>query len=149
MNKVQALCKILLALAGLSLLLIFCLALLGHSDEAVWFVWLFFIFLLTGIQGFPHLKSFSFTAWVIAAVVISMIYPGYITEVGGYKTDGFIVPLIQLIMFGMGTTMGLKDFAQVVKMPKGIIIGMCCQFTIMPLLAVSLTLLLNFPSEIA
>ena len=149
MKNIPVIYRMLLALAGLSFLMIFCLVLLGHSGEALWFVWLFFIFLLTGIQGFPHLKSFSFTVWVFAAVVISMIYPNYITEVGGYKTDGFIVPLIQLIMFGMGTTMGLKDFAQVAKMPRGILVGLCCQFTIMPLLAVFLTLFLDFPPEIA
>lgn len=149
MNNVPAIYRMLLALAGLSFLLILCMVLLGRSNEAIWLAWLFFIFLLTGIQGFPNLKSFSFTVWVFAAVVISMIYPEYITQIGGYQTDGFIVPLIQLIMFGMGTTMGLKDFAQVVKMPRGIIVGLVCQFTIMPLLAVSLTILLDFPSEIA
>ena len=72
MNNTQVIYRMLLALAGLSFLLIFCLVLLGHSGEALWFVWLFFIFLLTGIQGFPHLKSFSFTVWVLAAVVISI-----------------------------------------------------------------------------
>lgn len=149
MNSVSIIYRLLLALAAVSLLLILCLVLLGHSNEAIGLVWLFFIFLLIGIQGYPQLKSFSFTVWVFAAAVISMIYPDYITEVGGYNTDGLIVPLIQLIMFGMGTTMGLKDFAQVAKMPKGILVGLCCQFTIMPFLAVSLTLLLDFPVEIA
>lgn len=112
-------------------------------------VFIFFIFLLSGINGYEGLKSFSFTLWVIAAATISMIYPEYITDVGGYKTENLIVPLIQLIMFGMGTTMGIKDFVGVLKMPKGVIIGLGLQFAIMPLLAFCLTFFMNFPSEIA
>lgn len=141
--------KILLAMSGLSLFAMILLFLLGFKDEAYIFVWFFFTFLLIGIQGYPNLKGFSFTVWVFAAVVLSMIYPTYITEVGSYKTEGLIVPLIQLIMFGMGTTMGLKDFAGVLKMPAGVIVGSLCQFTIMPILSLSLAILLKFPAEIA
>lgn len=149
MNKFQVFYKVLLGLAAAALAIMLGLVLLGYQSEASYFVWVFFISLLIGMRGFSQLKGFSFTVWVFAAVAFSMIYPEYITEVGGYKTERSIVPLIQLIMFGMGTAMGLKDFAQVVKMPKGVIIGLCSQFTIMPLLALSLTLILNLPPEIA
>lgn len=147
--KIEKLFKTLLALAALSLLTIIFLLLFGYQNEARVLVFIFFILLLSGIAGSPFLKGFSFTLWVIAAATISMIYPSYITDIGGYKTDKLIVPLIQLIMFGMGTTMGVKDFVGVMKMPKGVIIGLVLQFTIMPLLALSLTLLMSFPPEIA
>jgi len=57
--------------------------------------------------------------------------------------------LLQIIMFGMGTAMSFKDFYGVIKMPKGVFIGLTCQFTIMPLLGFSLASLFNFPPEIA
>ena len=38
-----------------------------------------------------------------------------------------------MIMFGMGTELSLKDFANVLRMPKGIIVGVVCHYTIMPL----------------
>ncbi|HEY5565238.1 MAG TPA: bile acid:sodium symporter family protein [Rhodothermia bacterium] len=60
-----------------------------------------------------------------------------------------IVPLIQIIMFGMGTRMSMKDFGAVAKTPKGVFVGLACQFTIMPLLGVSLALAFRFPAEIA
>lgn len=149
MNKVFNVYKTLLILAGLSLFIIVLLFLLGYLEGAKIMVWFLFAFLLIGIQGYPSLKGFSFTTWVFTAVALSMIYPTYITDIRGYKTENLIVPLIQIIMFGMGTTMGLKDFAGVLKMPKGVIVGLLCQFTIMPVLSISLAILMNFPPEIA
>ena len=147
--KLQNLFKTLLILTLLSFIAFILLYQLGYTNEAHILVFAFFAFLLAGINGSAFLKGFSFTLWVIAAATISMIYPSYITEVGGYKTENLIVPLIQLIMFGMGTTMGIKDFVGVLKMPKGVIIGLVLQFTIMPLIALSLTILMSFPPEIA
>ncbi|AEL28147.1 bile acid:sodium symporter family protein [Cyclobacterium marinum] len=149
MNSKHKLWSTSLVLAGISLLGIILMLVLANNELAGLLVLVFFTFLLIGMQGFSRLKGFSFTVWVIAAVAISMVYPGYITEVGGYHTEGFIVPLIQLIMFGMGTTMGIKDFQGVLKMPRGVIVGLISQFTIMPILAISLALLMGFPPEIA
>lgn len=94
-------------------------------------------------------KSFSFSIWIFAAVSLAMFYPGLITEVGGFDTSRLIVPLIQLIMFGMGTQLSLGDFAGVLKRPRGVLIGMACQFTIMPLVGIILALSFGFPAEIA
>src|SRR5690606_29765942 len=71
----------------------------------------FFVFLAIGIRQFDHVRKFSFTVSVFAAVALSMFYPSTITEVNGFNTQQLIVPLIQIIMFGMGTAMSIKDFA--------------------------------------
>lgn len=149
MNQKQTLFSSSLVLAGISLIGIAVLLLKDNQEVASLLVLSFFAFLLIGMQGYDKLKGFSFTVWVIAAVAISMTFPDYITEVAGYNTEGFIVPLIQLIMFGMGTTMGIRDFQGVLKMPKGVIVGLVSQFTIMPILAISLAILMEFPPEIA
>lgn len=100
-------------------------------------------------RGNNHLKGLSFTAVIFAAVVLALFFPQYFHQWNGYKLSGLITPLIQLIMFGMGTSMSLKDFAAVVKTPKGVIIGIISQFTIMPLLGFTLATLSDFPAEIA
>jgi BASS family bile acid:Na+ symporter len=51
-------------------------------------------------------------------------------------------------MFGMGTTMGIKDFAGVLKIPKGVIIGVGLHFTFIPLIALLLTSTMGFTPEI-
>lgn len=49
----------------------------------------------------------------------------------------------------MGTAMSFNDFYGVIKMPKGVLIGLVCQFSIMPVLGFGLATLFSFPPEIA
>ena len=102
-----------------------------------------------GVRSHPFLKGFAFTILIFAAVVASLYYPHYFQEIGGFKLSKLIVPLLQIIMFGMGTSMSIKDFAGVIKMPKSVLIGIVCQFTIMPLVGFAIAYLFKFPPEIA
>ena len=95
------------------------------------------------------LKGLSFTLIIFAAVALALYHPEYFQQWGGFKLSGLIIPLIQLIMFGMGTSMSLQDFAAVVKTPKGVLIGVSSQFIIMPCMGFLLASLTNFPPEIA
>jgi BASS family bile acid:Na+ symporter len=95
------------------------------------------------------LKSLLFPFLVLVVVSIAFVYPEILLYWGGISTSNFIVPLLQIIMFGVGTEMSLKDFKGVIQMPKGVLIGMLCQFTIMPFLGFSLAKSFNFPPEIA
>jgi len=51
-------------------------------------------------------------------------------------------------MFGMGSTMQISDFQEVLKSPKAVALGVFFQFSIMPLLGWGLTKVFDFPSEI-
>ena len=108
-----------------------------------------FIALATGVRGFEKLKGFSYTIWIFTAVTASMFYPEYFTSIGDFQLKLLIVPLLQIIMFGMGSQMSFADFAGVIKMPKGVIIGVFLQFTIMPLVGLTIANIFNFPAEIA
>ena len=48
---------------------------------------------------------------------MSMYYPEYFIENNGFEFKTLIVPLLQIIMFGMGTAMSFKDFYGVIS-PK-------------------------------
>jgi BASS family bile acid:Na+ symporter len=95
------------------------------------------------------LKSFSFTAWVFAFVSVSMVYPIAFMTWYGFDLKVLIVPLIQIIMFGMGTTLSLSDFGRVLKMPWAVFIGMILQFTVMPLIGYTLAKSFGFEDKIA
>ncbi|RPA68461.1 bile acid:sodium symporter family protein [Cyclobacteriaceae bacterium YHN15] len=110
---------------------------------------LFFVLLGIGFRGYQSLKGYTYTTMIFAAVTASMFYPATFVEVGDYKLSNLIVPLLQIIMFGMGTSMSIKDFYGVVKMPKGVLIGVLCQFSIMPFIGYSLAKASGFPPEIA
>lgn len=107
------------------------------------------ICLAIGGRSVSILNQMSFTIWVLAAVSVGFFYPQYFQEIGDFKFTGFIVPLIQLIMFTMGTEMSLKDFEGVIKTPKAVLIGLVSHFTIMPLVGFTLAKSFGFPSEIA
>lgn len=95
------------------------------------------------------MKNYIFTLSIIGAVILSLLFPHYFVEINGFPLKKLIIPLLQIIMFGMGTTMSWADFVNVVKMPKAVIVGLVCQFTIMPLIGFTIANIFSFPDEIA
>jgi bile acid:Na+ symporter, BASS family len=141
--------KIILGSALLLLIIFFIYLLTGNLDKSGPFLILFFISLAIGLRGFATFRGFSFTIWIFAAVTASMFFPQYFTSVGSFQLKLLIIPLLQIIMFGMGSQMSLDDFTGVIKMPKGVIIGVGSHYLIMPLVAFSISKIFNFPPEIA
>ena len=77
----------------------------------------------------------------LLAIIISVLawqYPDLFTP---YKS--WIVPLLAVVMFGMGLTLHLSDFSHVLQMPQLVIAGVVLQYTIMPLTAVLLAQVLG------
>lgn len=147
--KKKNLYKLLLGAAGL-LLLLFLVAFLTHSKVFTGPLLIaFFVLLAFGVRGNPISKGFSYTIMIFAAVTISMFYPGMFIKWGEFELKATIVPLLQIIMFGMGSQMSFRDFAGVVKMPKGVLLGLLCQFTIMPIIGFTIATSFGFPPEIA
>jgi bile acid:Na+ symporter, BASS family len=139
-----------LIIFSLVLLAMYAIATALHQHNvAGWLLIFFFLVLALGFRGHEMLKGYSFTIMIFAAVSAAMYFPQYFTQVGDFKLSKLIVPLMQIIMFGMGTGLSLKDFARVVKMPKGVIAGVLCHYLIMPMVAFTITRLLKFPDEIA
>lgn len=109
----------------------------------------FFVLLAIGFRGYASLKGFTYTIAIFAAVTTALCYPQYFTAWNGFALASLIKPLLIVIMFGMGTSMSIHDFAGVVKMPKGVFIGVVSHFIIMPTIGYMLASLSNFPPEIA
>ena len=99
--------------------------------------------------GIPKFKGYAYSMMIFGSVALALYFPNYFIEYDGFMFSALIVPLIQIIMFGMGTSMSIKDFLGVVKMPKGVVIGVVCQFTIMPFIGFALAKTSGFPPEIA
>lgn len=125
------------------------LSLSGSHHYAGWFLMTFFALVAMGLRRNELLKGYSFTIMIFAAVSAAMYYPQYFIQVGDFKLSALIVPLMQIIMFGMGTSLSIGDFARVVRMPKGVIAGVLCHYLIMPLVAFTITKIFSFPDEIA
>ncbi len=112
---------------------------------------------LVGLIGLPFLAliatillpRLAFTAWVLAGVGCAFLYPATFQSWWGFPLAALIVPLIQLIMFGMGTTLNLGDFARIAKEPWSVIVGIVLQFGVMPITGYLLVLAFGFDGELA
>ena len=141
--------KILLSCSALLFIISLVMILTGNIASAGPLVVGFFLCLAIGVRGFAATKSFSYTIWIFTAVSVAMFYPQLLQSWGNFKLSILIVPLLQIIMFGMGSQMSLNDFTGVIKMPKGVIIGVTIHYMVMPFTALAISHIFNFPNEIA
>ena len=105
--------------------------------------------LALGLQFTPNMQRFSFTLVIFSAVLASLFYPAPFLRWGSFELKSLIIPILMLIMFGMGISMSLKDFWGVIRMPKAVLVGLICQFTLMPIIGWSLATLSGLSAPIA
>lgn len=141
--------KLLLGAAAVCFIIAMVLIVMGLGKASGPLLIAFFVCLAIGFRGIAALRGFSYTVWIFAAVTAAMFYPGPFTQIGGFKLSLLIVPLLQIIMFGMGSQMSVNDFVGVIKMPKGVLVGVVCQFTIMPIIGITIASTFGFPPEVA
>lgn len=96
------------------------------------------------LASFSAFVGKSFALWVILFAVAGFVFPDTFKQLAPW-----IVTLLAIIMFGMGLTISVDDFREVVKRPLEVGIGVVSQFLIMPLLAVLLTRIIPMSPEVA
>ncbi len=79
------------------------------------------------------------------AVLFSLIAFFYSNIFSGFKSA--IVPLLTVVMFGMGMTLTWDNFKKIIKSPAVIFLGFGLQYLIMPSAAYVISLLLNLPPQ--
>jgi bile acid:Na+ symporter, BASS family len=92
------------------------------------------------------LKKFTalFPLWAILLSAVAYLYPEYFAP-----HQDLIVPFLSLIMLGMGVTLSVDSFLSVFKRPKVIFLGTLLQYTIMPLAAWIVCMVLSLPQDLA
>lgn len=92
------------------------------------------------------LKKFTslFPLWAVLLSVVAYIRPEYFAP-----HQGLIVPFLSLIMLGMGVTLSVDSFLAVLKRPSVVLLGTLMQYTIMPLAAWIVCLVLKLPADLA
>jgi BASS family bile acid:Na+ symporter len=135
---------ILLAIAE-TLLIVF-----GKANLPVSGLILFIMFyaLAFTLQRTEKLKGLSFTMQIFAFVAFTLYFPQIFTD-WGFNTNSLIVPSVQVIMFGMGTKLSFSDFAKELSKPLKVIIGTVMCYVLMPLIALLIIKVYNFPPEVA
>ncbi|MFN8431907.1 MAG: bile acid:sodium symporter family protein [Spirosomataceae bacterium] len=95
------------------------------------------------------IKDYWYTISIVILVILGYNFPETFSSFLGIKLNTFIKPVLQIIMLGMGATMTVQDFVEILKSPKKVFIGLFAQFTIMPFLGFFLSRSFDFPPEIA
>ncbi|WP_411840323.1 bile acid:sodium symporter family protein [Paracoccus sp. ME4] len=99
---------------------------------------------MTALARFSSFVGNSFALWVLSFAALGFLFPDTFRQL-----TPWIVTLLGIIMFGMGLTISGRDFAEVLRRPYQVGVGVAAQFVIMPLLAVVLTLLIPMSPEVA
>lgn len=77
-----------------------------------------------------NLATNLFPVWVVLCCLIALGRPAWFTWFSGQ----WIVWALAVVMLGMGVTLSLDDFRNVLVMPKAVAMGFVAQYTIMPFL---------------
>ncbi|MDN5820660.1 MAG: bile acid:sodium symporter family protein [Brachybacterium sp.] len=85
-----------------------------------------------------------FPVLILAAAVFAFFVPS-----AGQAIAPFTAIFLGIIMFAMGLTLTVPDFALVVRRPLPVLIGVVAQYLIMPLIGLGIALLLQLPPELA
>ncbi|MFN7104888.1 MAG: bile acid:sodium symporter family protein, partial [Pseudorhizobium sp.] len=99
---------------------------------------------MKSLATFSAFVGKTFALWVILFALAGFFFPETFRQLAPW-----IVTLLAIIMFGMGLTISLDDFREVVKRPVEVGVGVVSQFVIMPLLAVLLTRIIPMSPEVA
>ena len=86
-----------------------------------------------------------FPVWVLIAGAVAIVQP----EIFIWFSGPFIVWGLAVIMLGMGLTLRFEDFRDVLQMPRPILLGVVCQFLIMPALAWAIGVAMELPTPFA
>jgi len=89
-----------------------------------------------------------FTLALLATAGFALLYPAPFLRWGSLELKTLVVPLLQFIMFAMGTRVSLAGLRQVLVTPKPIALGMGLQYLVMPFIAASLAALFKLPPEV-
>lgn len=90
-----------------------------------------------------HRITLLFPLWALLASASALFWPEIYT---GLKPT--IVPLLGLVMFGMGMTLTWENFVEVARRPRIIALGVALQFLLMPLFAWLFGTMLGLPTAL-
>jgi len=94
------------------------------------------------VKNVAKLISKYFGIIIILFMLVAFIEPGIFSWVTSQLFGQSVITLLLgIIMFGMGMTLNIEDFKIVLKRPLDILKGTLAQYTIMPLLALALSMM--------
>lgn len=145
----QLSCRVFLLISFIVFLLTLVSLAIGSEQLTGPTVILLFSCLAISVGRSQNYSAFAFTLWVATFVAAAMFYPALFRTWYSFNLSSLMIPLIQIIMFGMGTQLTLDDFLRVFTVPKAVLIGLVLQFSVMPLVGKGLAMIVTSDPEVA
>lgn len=99
------------------------------------------------MEKIAKISSFL-TRFIGVVIIIFSVFSFFVPSAFAWTTN-YTSVFLGVAMFGMGLTIKMGDFQVVFSHPKEIILGCICQYTIMPLCAWGLAVLLHLDPDLA
>ena len=97
----------------------------------------------------PEDRSARVAVTVFPLLVLAGAGAGFVLPGPAVSVLPYVNTLLAVIMFGMGLTLTLPDFALVARRPLPVLLGVVAQYVIMPLVGLGVSVLLQLPPELA
>jgi BASS family bile acid:Na+ symporter len=91
----------------------------------------------------------GFVARLFPLLVLALAAFAYAVPAPFAASAGAIVPLLMLVMLGMGLTLAPRDFAAIVRAPRLVLLGVLLHYTVMPAAAWLVIRVLGLDAETA
>ena len=99
---------------------------------------------MKALVGLSRFVGRTFALWVLVFSAAAYVAPPAFAPIAPA-----IIGLLGVVMFGMGLTLTPGDFLEVARRPRDVALGVAAQYTLMPLIAFVLTLIVPLPAEVA
>ena len=99
------------------------------------------------MEKIAKISSFL-TRFIGVVIIIFSVFSFFVPSAFAWTTN-YTSVFLGVAMFGMGLTIKMGDFRVVFSHPKEIVLGCICQYTIMPLCAWGLAVLLHLDPDLA
>ena len=90
-----------------------------------------------------------FALALVGSAAIALIWPGPFQRLGDFELKLLVIPLLQVIMFTMGTRVSLADLRGVMSAPRTVVLGIGLQYLTMPFVAAGLARLFQLPPDLS
>ena len=84
-----------------------------------------------------------FPVWALSGVLLAILVPAWLVPL-----QAAIVPLLGLVMFGMGVTLTTGNFLTILQRPLPVLLGLLLQFLLMPFAGWLLAMLLDLSPQL-
>lgn len=86
-----------------------------------------------------------YAIWIVSSFLLGFYYPGLFEWFKGYWMKG----ALSVVMLSMGLTLRLEDFKNLFQVPRSVVLGAICQYSIMPLSGYVVATSLGLSGELA